>query len=59
MPLVSEAVVRLRDDLEEVEVFSPDGKIRPRATKLGWDDMVRPRIQRTFYRGFGTKPPKK
>jgi three-Cys-motif partner protein len=59
MPLVGEAVVKLRDDLEEVEILGPDGKVRPKARKLGWNDRVRPRKQRTFYRGFGSKPDKK
>ena len=58
MPLVGEAVVKLRDELEEVEILGPDGKIRPKALKLGWNDRVRPRKQRTFYRGFGNKPGK-
>lgn len=58
MPLVGEAVVKLRDELEEVEILGPDGKIRPKARRLGWNDRVRPRKQRTFYRGFGNKPGK-
>jgi hypothetical protein len=53
MGLVSEAVVKLRDEFEEVEVLTREGKIRPKARKLSWDDGVRTRSQRTFYRSFG------
>ena len=35
MPLVGEAVVKLRDELEEVEILGPDGKIRPKASSSG------------------------
>jgi three-Cys-motif partner protein len=52
LPLVSEAVVKLRDDLEEVEIFTADGRRRPSAVNLGWNDQVRLRPQRTFLRAM-------
>jgi three-Cys-motif partner protein len=52
MPLVAEAVVRLRDEFQEVEVLTADGKIRPSAKNLGWNDLVRTRNQRTFLRSL-------
>jgi hypothetical protein len=50
MGLVSEAVVRLRDDFKEVEIFTADGKIRPAAVNLNWSDSVRARKQSAFLR---------
>jgi three-Cys-motif partner protein len=50
MGLVSEAVVRLRDEFKEVEIFTADGKIRPSAVNLKWSDRVRTRNQSTFLR---------
>ncbi|MGN6572878.1 MAG: three-Cys-motif partner protein TcmP [Pseudolabrys sp.] len=54
MPLVSDAVIKLRDEFEEVDILTPEGKLRPKARNLKWTDLVRPRKQRTFYRGFGS-----
>ncbi|MGD9658807.1 MAG: three-Cys-motif partner protein TcmP [Methylocystis sp.] len=53
MPLVVEAVVKLRDDLREVEILTPEGKVRPSAVNLDWRDQVRPRAERTFFRLLG------
>lgn len=53
MELVSDAVVRLRDDLKEVDVFGQDGKPKPRAAKLSSKDLVRARQQRSFLKTFG------
>ncbi len=52
MELVSEAVVRLRDEFQEVEVLTPEGKVRPTAINLGWNDRVRTTRQRTLFRAF-------
>jgi hypothetical protein len=54
MPLVSEAVVKLRDDFAEVDILTPEGKLRPSAVNLGWEDRVRPRSQRSFFRSLAT-----
>lgn len=53
LPLVAEAVVRLRDEFVEVEVLTPEGKLRPSAVHLDWRDQVRTRKQRNFYRVLG------
>jgi three-Cys-motif partner protein len=52
-PMVAEAVVKLRDEFQEVEVLSPEGKLRPAAVHLDWRDQVRTRRQRNFYRVLG------
>ncbi|GLI95570.1 hypothetical protein LMG27198_45620 [Methylocystis echinoides] len=57
MPLVSEAVVKLRDEFAEVEVLTADGKLRPSAVNLSWEDRVRPRRQRSFFRSLGVGGP--
>jgi hypothetical protein len=51
MPLVTEAVVQLRDEFAEVEILTPDGKLRPTAVNLDWQDKVRTKQQRSFFRG--------
>ena len=53
LELVSEALVRLRDDLQEIEVFDAKGRPRPRARLLSSTDMVRARNQRSFIKTFG------
>lgn len=53
LELVSDALVRLRDDHREIEVFDASGKLRPRATRLSGHDMVRARRQRSFLKTFG------
>jgi hypothetical protein len=50
MGLVSEAVVRLRDEFKEVDVFTSDGRLRPTAINLDWKDQVRTRRQIAFLR---------
>ena len=55
LPLVTEAVVRLRDEFAEVEILTPEGKIRPAAINLGWHDQVRTRKQRTFFRALNPR----
>ena len=50
MPLMSEALVKLRDELKEVEILTPEGKVRPKAVNLNWDDLVRLPQQRSFFR---------
>ena len=57
MELVSEAVVKLRDEFQEVEVLTPDGKVRPKAINLGWSDQVRTTRQRTFFRALALPHP--
>jgi hypothetical protein len=52
MGLVSEAVVRLRDDFKEVEIFTSEGKLRPAAVNLDWQDQVRMRSQPAFLRSL-------
>ena len=54
-PMVSETVARLRDEFDEVEVFSADGKPRPRAVHLSPKDLVRASSQKTFLRTFGRR----
>ncbi len=51
--LVSEAVVKLRDDFREFDVFTADGRPRPAAKALKWTDQVRNRSQRSFIRSLG------
>ena len=53
LELVSDAIVRLRDEFREIEVFDADGKLRPRATRLSGKDLVRARNQRSFLKNFG------
>ncbi|UIN38345.1 three-Cys-motif partner protein TcmP [Methylobacterium oryzae] len=50
MSLVSEAVVRLRDEYNEIEIFDSEGRLRPRATKLSNLDRVRAKKQQNFLR---------
>jgi hypothetical protein len=52
MGLVGEAVVRLRDEFKEVEIFTSEGKLRPTAVNLDWQDQVRTRSQTAFLRGL-------
>lgn len=51
--LVSEAVIRLRDEYGEVDIFTDAGRLRPTAKTLNWSDRVRGRQQKTFIRLFG------
>lgn len=55
LELVSEAVARLRDEFKEVEVFSPDGKLRPRAVHLSPHDVVKAKHQKSFLRTLGKR----
>lgn len=55
LELVSDAIVRLRDEFREIEVFDAEGKLRPRATHLSGKDLVRARNQRTFLMSFGQR----
>lgn len=55
MGLVAEAVTRLRDDLREVEIFTPEGKPRPRAVNLSPKDIVRVPVQTSFLRSIGAR----
>jgi three-Cys-motif partner protein len=55
LELVSEAVGRLRDDFKEVDVFSPEGKLRPRAVHLSPRDLVKVKAQRSFLRTLGKR----
>jgi three-Cys-motif partner protein len=55
LELVSDAIVQLRDEFEEVEVFDAEGKLRPRATHLSGRDLVRARNQRSFLKSFGRR----
>jgi len=53
LELVSDALVRLRDEYREIDIFDAHGKPRPRATHLSPRDLVRARNQRTFLKSFG------
>ena len=55
LELVSDAVVRLRDEFREIEVFDAEGKLRPRAKQLSGGDLIRARNQRTFFKSFGQR----
>ena len=54
LSLVAEAVRLLRDDLREVEVFTPDGKPRLRAVNLSPKDIVRVPVQSSFLRSISS-----
>lgn len=51
--LVSEAVIKLRDEYREIDIFTEAGRLRPSARSLNWNDRVRGRQQKTFMRLFG------
>jgi three-Cys-motif partner protein len=51
--MVADAVIQLRDTYAEVDVFTAEGKARPAAKSLKWDDMVRNRPQKSFIRRMG------
>ena len=51
--LVSEAVIKLRDEYGEIDVFTEADRLRPTAKTLDWTDRVRGRQQKTFIRLFG------
>ncbi len=51
--LVAEAVVQLRDAYDEIDIFTHEGKLRPAAKILRWDDQVRNRQQKSFIRRLG------
>ena len=55
MGMVSEAIVRLRDDLNEIDVLDADGNLRPRATRLDPSDIVRVAKQRSFLKSLGRR----
>lgn len=51
--MVAEAVIQLRDTYAEIDVFTQEGKVRPAAKILKWDDLVRNRAQKSFIRRMG------
>jgi len=55
--LVTEAVTQLRDNYDEIDVFTREGKLRPAAKILRWDDQVRNKPQKSFIRQLGSGRP--
>jgi len=51
--LVADAVIQLRDKYDEIDVFTQEGKAKPAAKILRWDDQVRNRPQKSFIRRLG------
>lgn len=53
-PIIESALVQLRDE-KELQIFSKDGKEKPRAKTIKWDDEVRLPSQRTLFGPFSPK----
>lgn len=48
---VSDALVGLRGE-GEVQIYTADGKERPRTQNCDWDDVIRPAVQRSLFSPF-------